>query len=155
MKCVKDHACSETTRTGIQTTRHYATKLGGSPLPRLICFDSGTMPGGSDSRTKDREYKHSRLQQPHNNTSRPFIRVLFWIKEPGEGSGAARYIPSKKTFKLFLQETLWLFVPNSKRLEGYTQWVQFSQKLHSLERENSEQPRRLRGLRGPFGFLSQ
>jgi hypothetical protein len=34
--------------------------------------------------------------------------------------GAAGYIPSKKAFKLFLQETLWLLVPISKRLRGYT-----------------------------------
>jgi hypothetical protein len=78
------------------------------------------MPGGSDSRTKDQEYKHSRLQQPHDDTSRPFLQVLFSRKEPKKGSGAVGYIPSKKTFKLFLQETLWLLVPVSKRLGGYT-----------------------------------
>jgi hypothetical protein len=139
IKCVKDHACSETTWTSIQTTRHYAAKLRGSPLPQLICFDFGATPGGSDSRTKDQEYKHLRLQQPHDNTSRPFLRVLFWRKEPGEGSAPTGYIPSKKTFKLFLQETLYLLVPISKKLGGYTHQVYlFQQKVHISQNESTQ-----------------
>jgi hypothetical protein len=38
-------------------------------------------------------------------------------------SGAARYISSEEFFSFFLQtkfKTLQLFVPNSKRLRGYT-----------------------------------
>jgi hypothetical protein len=113
---------------------------GACQLPRLNCFDSGATLGGSDSRAKDQEYKHSRLQQPHDNTSRPFIWVLFWRKEPEEGSGAAGYIPSKKTFKLFLQKTLRLFVPNIKRLGATLSECNFRNSCsHLRERTQSNQ----------------
>jgi hypothetical protein len=51
--------------------------------------------------------------------------------------GAAGYISSADAFKVLRQgiedKSLQLFVPNSKRLRGYTRWVHFFKKCTPLE----------------------
>jgi hypothetical protein len=91
--------------------------------------------GGSDLRTEDPIYKLS--------TTPTFLSIFFSdpssdYKYSDIGSGATGYISSEDVFLNFFDKelqdkTLRLFVPNSKRLGGYTQWVHFSEKCTPLE----------------------
>ena len=73
------------------------------------------------------------------------------------GSGAAGYISSEDAFKILRKgiedKTLQLFVPNSKRLEGYTQWEHFSEKRAPLEYFKKHYMVSLKKARGQRLFL--
>ena len=95
-----------------------------------------TMLGGLDSRMKDQIYKHLTTSGQWSLPLRVYSLALLrtsirsYNRLPSSrivGSRAAGYIFSEDAFKFLWKgiadKTLKLFVPNSKRLGGYTQWV--------------------------------
>jgi hypothetical protein len=105
MKCVKDHACSETTQTDIQTTRHYAAKLGGSPLPQLIFLTPALRLG---ARIQGQRTKNTSIQDYNNPmTTHQDPSSEFFSKEKNlEKAWGCRVHTLKEDFQIFLQETL-------------------------------------------------
>ena len=79
----------------------------------------------NDIYTQPLPYNHIWQQQ----TTREYTKTLhpssFWVKEPGYTLGGC----NRRGFSALLNnirfKTLQLFVLNSKRLRGYTQWVHF------------------------------
>jgi hypothetical protein len=92
--------------------------------------------GGSNLRTEDPVYK---LSATPASLSIFFLDPSSNYKYSNIGSGAVGYISSKDVFfqnffdKELQDKTLQLFVPNNKRLRGYTQWVHFSKKCTPFE----------------------
>jgi len=97
-------------------------------------------PSVTSKRQRSKEYK-----------SRPFFRLLFNRKEPGEGSGAASTYHRKTYFQIFWPSS---FLYQKTRGSGATlNECNFLQKLHSLhsKEKNSEDIKTER----PSSFLCQ
>jgi hypothetical protein len=136
MKCIKDHAYSETTQTSIQTTRHYAAKLGGSPLPQLICwlwrYARGL--GFKDKGPRIQAFKTTTTPQQHVKTLPPSSFLKKRTQRRHEG---CKVHTLKEDFQTFSTRDPLASYPNKQE----------AQALHSLRalflEESAYQSRRI------------
>jgi hypothetical protein len=103
------------------------------PLPH-----NGHLQPTSDIQTDIKDFSYLSILQKDP------LSEFFLKKEPRYRLGDCRVHILRRDFsvlRLRIFKTLQLFVPNSKRLRGYTQWVPFfSEKVHVTQRSFQEGP---------------